>query len=230
MLKEQPLDPATRPFSGVIACHDVQVFRTRSRRIAAAACMSEGQLWDISNPASPRTVGRITRFRNSALDFWHGAAFTWDGRVVAFGDEALREDACRGRSSRVGNVWFYRVVRPGARTRLLGRYAVPRPQNGYCSIHLFNVVPTVTRRYIGVASAYSAGTTVFDFTNPARPRELAFFDPPDADTWSAYWNGSLVVANDIARGLDVFRLADARGRLPRTRAVDLRNPQTQEGR
>jgi hypothetical protein len=234
VLKEQPLDPRTHPHGHgagrpVIGCHDIQVYLSARRKLAAAACMSEGQLWDISDPASPRTVGRITRIQNPALDFWHSAAFTWDGRLVLFGDELLGEGGC-GRSERRGNIWIYRAVSPGAATRLLGRYAVPRTQRAYCSVHLFNVVPTGTRRYLAVASAYSGGTSVFEFTKPSAPRELAFFDPvsPAANTWSAYWYNGLVVSNDINRGVDVFRLTDRRGRAFGTRRFAMLNPQTQQ--
>ena len=232
VLKEQPLDSRTAPYEPqlgyrIVGCHDVQFFVRRTRKLAAAACMSEGQLWDVSDPANPRTVGPITRIRNPSVEFWHSAAFTWDGKVVLFGDEALRGSPHCARSSRSGDVWFYRAVRPGARTKLLGRYAIPREQAAYCSIHLFNVVPLRGRRYIAVASAYGAGTSVFDFTNPARPRELAFFDAPNANTWSTYWYNGLAVANDISRGLDVFRLTDAQGRPLGSRRLAAMNPQTQ---
>lgn len=233
LLKEQRLDPRTHPHGHgagppVVGCHDIQVYWSAKRKLAAAACMGEGQLWDISDPASPLTVGRISRVENNALDFFHSAVFTWDGRLVLFGDEVIGQAAC-GRSQRRGNIWVYRAASPGNALRLLGRYSVPRVQGSYCSVHLFNVVPTGSRRYLAVTSAYSAGTSVVDFTKPAAPREVAFFDPPDpaANTWASYWYNGLVVANDINRGLDVFRLTDRRGRALSTRRFAAMNPQTQ---
>ena len=233
LLKEQPLDPRTHPHghgagSPVVGCHDIQVYWTAKRKLAAAACMSEGQLWDISDPASPRTVGRISRVDNPALDFFHSAAFTWDGRLVLFGDEVLGRAGC-GRPERRGNIWIYRAATPGRALRLLGRYSVPRAQTSYCSVHLFNVVPTGNRRYLAVTSAYSGGTSVVDFTKPSAPREVAFFDPaaPAANTWASYWYNGLVVANDLERGLDVLRLTARRGRALGTRRFGAMNPQTQ---
>jgi hypothetical protein len=55
---------------------------------------------------------------------------------------------------------------------------------------------------------------VFDWTDPAHPREIAFFDrgPMDstkllgAGSWSAYWYNGYIVSSEIARGLDIFEL------------------------
>jgi len=51
-------------------------------------------------------------------------------------------------------------------------------------------------------------------TDPAHPREIAFFDrgPMDstkllgAGSWSAYWYNGYIVSSEIARGLDIFAL------------------------
>jgi hypothetical protein len=56
--------------------------------------------------------------------------------------------------------------------------------------------------------------SVFDFTDSARPVEIAFFDrgPLDASQlftggyWSTYWYNGHVYGSEIARGLDVFKL------------------------
>jgi hypothetical protein len=55
---------------------------------------------------------------------------------------------------------------------------------------------------------------VFDWTDAAHPREIAFFDrgPMDstkmvgAGTWSAYWYNGVIVGSEIARGLDIYEL------------------------
>jgi hypothetical protein len=61
---------------------------------------------------------------------------------------------------------------------------------------------------------YQGGLSVFDFTDSARPVEIAFFDrgPIDAEKlivgghWSTYWYNGHIYATEIVRGLDVFRL------------------------
>jgi hypothetical protein len=55
---------------------------------------------------------------------------------------------------------------------------------------------------------------VFDFTDPAHPIEIAFFDRgPVSDSalalagqWSTYWHNGFIYGSEIARGLDVLEL------------------------
>ena len=214
VLKEQPLDQDTvlwnatgNGASPVRGCHDITVYEfSKSRRVAAAACLSEGQLWDVSDPANPTTTvpGRHTHIRNPFVTtspappftgLWHTASFSWDGRVVLFTDEwqGGGAHACDGPQDTRGNTWFYDNVPPGTPAPLRGRYILPRPQlpTDICSQHNGNVIPT-NQGYIGVSSAYQGGTTVFDFSNvlsfppitnvglatpvPTVATEKAFFD------------------------------------------------------
>jgi len=41
-------------------------------------------------------------------------------------------------------------------------------------------------RYLLVNAFYRGGSSVIDFTNPRRPREIAFADMDGTNTWSAY--------------------------------------------
>jgi len=55
---------------------------------------------------------------------------------------------------------------------------------------------------------------VFDWTDPAHPKEIAFFDRGPVDStkltlsgsWSAYWYNGVIVSSEITRGLDIFEL------------------------
>src|SRR5690606_9278473 len=61
---------------------------------------------------------------------------------------------------------------------------------------------------------YQGGVSVFDFTDPRNPIEIAFFDrgPVDSTTavtagsWSAYWHNGYIYSSEIARGLDILEL------------------------
>jgi LVIVD repeat len=222
---------------GAVGCHDITAFTDPKVMIAAAACLSEGQLWDISDPANPKTLDPLghTHIRNEAIEIWHSAAFTWDATVVLFGDEhgGGLASGCTGSADTTGNIWFYKTVAPGSpEAPLLGRYALPRPQHPEaCTLHNFNVIPVNDNEaYIGVSSAYEGGTSVFDFTGlknaPAPPldspfaaptvgTEIAFFDasggdgPRHADTWSSYWYNDFIYAND---GLGSLRPTNPGGR------------------
>ena len=56
--------------------------------------------------------------------------------------------------------------------------------------------------------------SVFDFTDAAHPKEIAYFDrgPLSKDTlyvagsWSAYWYNGYIYSSEIARGLDILEL------------------------
>jgi hypothetical protein len=82
-----------------------------------------------------------------------------------------------------------------------------------CVAHNGSIIP-VPGRDIMVQGWYQGGVSVFDFTDSAKPVEIAFFDrgPIDAKTlitggyWSAYWYNGRIYGSEIARGMDVFRL------------------------
>jgi len=239
LLKEQPLhyDTVETVLNGHSfgqACHDITAFLGSRPPIAFAACIGEGQLWDISDPANPSTLGAHTHIRNLALRAWHSASFTWDGKVLAVSDES--SGRCLGAADTVGNMWFYKVVRPGTDAPLLGRYTPTRPHlQGECFPHNGNVIPT-NHGYIGVAPFWRGGTSVYDFTDPAAAREIAYFDPTGVDDdrgspqqWAAYWYNDYIFVSDYERGFDVFKLLDEKGKHYKARKWHHSNPQTQEG-
>ncbi|MDQ4052836.1 MAG: hypothetical protein M3237_09060 [Actinomycetota bacterium] len=215
---------------GFRGCHDISVFTAIDR--AAAACMSEGQIWDISDPEHPTTVSRVI---NSNVEFFHSASFTWDGSTVLFGDEAGggTQPRCRERDpDTLGAIWIYDVASLDASDgatveQPLSHFKIPRVQGDIarCTMHNFNVLP-IAGRYVGVSAAYSGGTTVFDFTDRANPVEVGHNDPHGANTWSSYWYNGFVYTNDTGRGFDAMLLSD-RARAQTVRLPYL-NPQTQE--
>ena len=210
-----------------IGCHDVGVFLPL--HLAAVACLSEAQLWDISDPLHPRTIARIQE-PDPGFEIWHSATWTWDGRYIVFGDES-ESGSCHGDQSEMdGRVWFYRLsdLRHG-RTTPVGSFLIPRDQGDeYCSAHMFNVVP-VKNRYLLVSSWYGGGVDVVDFTDPAHAAEVGYYDvetPEQGSHWAAYWYNRFVYGSDIPNGFDVFRYSGP----PRSGPVRLShlNPQTQE--
>jgi hypothetical protein len=204
IVRDYPLDADTAFFRGTLGsggtgakgCHDITTITEASetpesdprprRETAAAACLEEGQLWDISDPANPQTTGpghshiynpAITPANPVAGGLFHTASWTWDGEIILFTDEWQGGGAhgCDGSQDTRGNVWFYKAVPPGTpNVPVLGRYMIPRPQPAgeICTLHNGNVIPT-NDGYFGVSSSYEGGTSVFDFSgvedNPEIP-------------------------------------------------------------
>jgi hypothetical protein len=207
---------------GTIGCHDITAFTDPKVEVAAAACLTEGQLWDISDPLFPCTIDESchTHVDNSFVEIWHSSAFTWDSRIILFGDEHGGGSApgCLGTNDPTGNIWFYRNNGAGAPLDLVGRYALPRPQaTEECTLHNFSVIPINDNvRYRAVSSSYRGGTTVFDFTGLQQPEnlvpvlpadapvvatEVAFYDSQSGDgqggddAWSSYWYNNFIYVN-----------------------------------
>jgi hypothetical protein len=208
---------------GYRGCHDIGVFTGIDR--AAAACLEEGQIWDISDPVNPLVLRRIDE---PDVDIYHSGAFSWDGRVAIFGDEFEGGfgAGCRDPSSRVGRAWFHDV----ATGKTLSSFMIPRAQGSeICTVHNYNVMP-VSGRNILVSAWNLGGTSVIDFTDPRNPREIAYVDVQQAfggrGPWSSYWYNGFIYVSDRGRGLDIKLLSD------RLRAQAKRfpylNAQTQE--
>jgi hypothetical protein len=72
----------------------------------------------------------------------------------------------------------------------------------------------VPGRDIKAQAWYQGGLSIFDFTDPSKPVEIAFFDrgPVTGEElvsggyWSTYWFNGNVYGSEIARGFDVFEL------------------------
>jgi len=72
----------------------------------------------------------------------------------------------------------------------------------------------VPGRDIMAQAFYQGGATVFDFTDSANIKEIAYFDrgPIDAQRlvtggyWSVYYYNGFLYGSEIARGLDIFQL------------------------
>jgi hypothetical protein len=109
-----------------------------------------------------------------------------------------------------------------------------------CVAHNGMIVP-VPGRDLMVQAWYQGGVSIMDFTDPAKPVEIAAFDrgPIEdgklfvAGSWSAYWFNGRIYSSEIARGLDVLKLVPgdhlSAAEIAAAEAVrsDQINPQTQ---
>jgi hypothetical protein len=192
----QPVLTGTAP-----GCHDMTAFLAIHKM--AAMCATEGQLWDITDPANPDVAHPLV-IDDPGVNYWHSAEFTWDGQYVVTNDESFT-GTCQANGD--GKIRIWRVS-DGIQ---MSSFMIPRPQGSiYCSVHNGNIIP-VDGRYILVAAWYGGGTSVVDFTDPSNPREIAYYLATTgrgrSDAWSSYWYNGKIYTNDITRGLDVFNIA-----------------------
>jgi hypothetical protein len=193
-------------------CHDITVYQAIG--LAAGACSGNGLLIDIGNPAAPKRVAAVS---DPNFAYWHSATFSNDGSKVVFTDEWGGGQAphCQATDNRE---WGADAIftRSGHTLTQASYYKLPAPQTDKenCVAHNGSLVP-VPGRDILVQAWYQGGISVVDFTDAARPFEIAFFDRGPVDStalvsfggsWSAYWYNGHVVSSEIARGIDILSL------------------------
>ena len=197
---------------GPTQCHDITVYPAIG--LAGGACEGYGLLLDIKDPAHPVRIGAVS---DSNFSYWHSATFNNDGTKVLFSDEwgGGGQPKCRATDPRQWGADAIFTLDASRQMHFQGYYKLPAPQTPQenCVAHNGSLIP-IPGRDVMVQAWYQGGLSVFDFTDPAHAREIAFFDrgPVDANrmvlagSWSAYWYDGVIVSSEIARGLDVLEL------------------------
>lgn len=192
-------------------CHDITVFPEIG--LAAGACSGNGILLDISDPEHPRRTSDIF---DPDMAYWHSATFNNAGDKVVFTDEWGGGIGARCQATNPAT-WGANMVATIENRTLAGKsfHKLPSAQGETenCVAHNGMIIP-VPGRDLMVQAWYQGGVSIMDFTDPAKPVEIAFFDrgPIDASrlyvggSWSAYWLNGRIYSSEIARGLDVLRL------------------------
>jgi hypothetical protein len=148
--------------------------------------------------------------------YWHSATFNNDGTKVVFTDEwgGGGRPRCRAVDPLT---WGADAIYDIVDKKLVhkGYYKMPAAQTEQenCVAHNGSLIP-VPGRDIMVQSWYQGGLSVFDFTDSAKPKEIAYFDrgPINGEAmvsggyWSSYWYNGNIYGSEMARGIDVFRL------------------------
>ncbi|HEX9084487.1 MAG TPA: hypothetical protein VF836_07095, partial [Gemmatimonadaceae bacterium] len=201
----------TQTTSQTNQCHDITVYSAIG--LAAGACSGNGILLDIHDPVHPKRIAAVI---DPNFAYWHSATFNNDGTKVLFSDEWGGGMAPRCRATDKitwgADAIFYRA---GDKLTPAGHYKLPVAQTDQenCVAHNGSLIP-VPGRDIMTQAWYQGGVSVFDFTDPAHPKEIAFFDrgPMDATKlllggdWGTYWYNGYIYASEIDRGLDVLDL------------------------
>ena len=192
-------------------CHDITVYSAVG--LAAGACSGNGILLDIKDPVNPKRVDAVN---DPNYSYWHSATFSNDGSKVVFTDEWGGGLGARCRAndpSKWGADAIFNLK--DDKLSFANYYKMPAAQSDTenCVAHNGSLIP-VPGRDIEVQAWYQGGVSVMDFTDPAHPQEIAYFDRGPIDPkmlalggdWSAYWYNGSIYGSEIARGLDVFQL------------------------
>ena len=204
--------PGTQHTAQTNMCHDITVYSEIG--LAAGACSGNGILLDVRDPANPH---RIAEVMDPNFAYWHSATFSNDGKKVLFSDEwgGGTQPRCRvtDRPEWGADAIFTADAKHNLHFASYYKLPAPQTETENCVAHNGSIIP-VPGRDIMVQAWYQGGVSVFDFTDPAHPQEIAFFDRgPMSDSalylsgyWSTYWYNGRIYGSEIGRGLDVFEL------------------------
>ena len=203
--------PGVSPIASTRQCHDITVYP--SLGLAGGACQGHGFLLDIKDPVNPVRIDAVS---DSNFAFWHSATFNNDGTSILFSDEWGGGSAPRCRASDKKE-WGSNAIFAIENRKMVFKsyYKLPAAQtsNENCVAHNGSLIP-IPGRDVMIQGWYQGGISVFDWTDPANPIEIASFDRGPVDStrlvsggsWSAYWYNGAIFSSEIARGLDIAEL------------------------
>ena len=197
--------------AGPDQCHDITLYPEIG--LAGGACEGYGLLIDITDPENPT---RLAATSDVNFSYWHSATFNNEGTKVLFTDEwgGGREAKCRATDPvEWGADAIFTIEGDGLVFQSYYKLPAAQTPQENCVAHNGSLLP-IPGRDVMVQSWYQGGISIFDWTDPRNPTEIAFFDrgPVDANevamggSWSAYWYNGVIVSSEIARGLDIFEL------------------------
>jgi hypothetical protein len=207
-----PAQSGNGPRPGPTQCHDITNYPAIG--LAGGACEGYGLLLDISDPVNPRRMAAVS---DSNFSYWHSATFNNDGTKVLFSDEwgGGGGPKCRDTDPKEwGADAIFTIENRQMHFQSYYKLTAPQTSLENCVAHNGSLIP-IPGRDVMVQAWYQGGISVFDWTDAAHPKEIAFFDrgPVDAThmasggSWSIYWYNGVMVSSEIARGLDIFELA-----------------------
>jgi hypothetical protein len=199
------------PRRGPTQCHDITVYPAVG--YAGGACEGYGFLLDIRDPAQPVRVAAVS---DSNFSYWHSATFNNDGTKLLFSDEwgGGGQPKCRATDPKDwGADAIFTIEGNSLKFQSYYKMLAPQTAQENCVAHNGSLIP-IPGRDVMVQAWYQGGVSVFDWTDAAHPKEIAFFDRGPVDStrmasggsWSVYWYNGVMVSSEIARGLDIFEL------------------------
>jgi hypothetical protein len=195
-------------------CHDISFHISKKKKLgfcAGAIGTGEVQIWDVSDPLKPTSIGKIV---NPAIQYSHYATASSDGKLLAIDDEAFAAHECRSGQSPTGRVWIYDISNPMAPIPQ-GSFAAKRGGDDVGFGHYLGWVPSWCLSHgldwqpgthnIAV-TWFTGGVSVLNADSPVNPTEIGYFQAEDSATYSALWHAGRLFTNDMVRGVDSFTL------------------------
>jgi hypothetical protein len=199
------------PNAGPTQCHDITLYPAIG--LAGGACEGYGLLLDISDPIHPKRIAAVS---DSNFSYWHSATFNNAGTKLLFSDEwgGGGQPKCRATDPKEWGADAIFTIKD--RTLTFDAYykmLAPQTLQENCVAHNGSLIP-IPGRDVMVQAWYQGGISVFDWTDAAHPKEIAFFDRGPVDStkmgdggeWSVYWYNGVIVGSEISRGLDILDL------------------------
>ncbi|HEV8456127.1 MAG TPA: hypothetical protein VGQ24_14605, partial [Gemmatimonadales bacterium] len=197
--------------AGPTQCHDITLYPEIG--LGGGACAGYGLLLDIRDPANPQRIGAAS---DSNFSYWHSATFNNQGSKILFSDEwggGMQPKCRRTDKPEWGADALFTIN--NRKMQFQSYYKLPAPQTTEenCVAHNGSLIP-IPGRDVMVQAWYQGGVSVFDWTDPKHPKEIAYFDRGPWDPaklelggyWSTYWYNGYIYGSEILRGLDIFEL------------------------
>ena len=214
---------ATVPIDGT-AFHDSWVNRRPDgKTLLYAASISAADVLDITDPAKPQKLQRIY---DPEVGIQHETQINFTRDIIMTSDEygggaagptcgkSPTADATYmapvvGAPQDYGALHFYKATETGLFSLegvdKLGTFNIPFQQNSDalngCTAHVYEQAPDANRLSI---AWYGRGTRIVDFSEMP-PKQIGYFIPTDANTWSAKPHRGYIFTSDLARGMDVLQ-------------------------
>ena len=164
---------------GPTQCHDITAYPAVG--LAGGACGGYGLLLDIHDPAHPVRISQVTDTNMAA---WHSVTFNNDGSKILFSDEwgGGSQPRCRASDHHEWGADAIYTLANGTMT-FQSYYKMSAPQTIYenCVAHNGSLIP-IPGRDVMVQGWYQGGISVFDWTDGAHPKEVAYFDRGPLDS------------------------------------------------
>ncbi|MDP9067530.1 MAG: hypothetical protein M3N53_04145 [Actinomycetota bacterium] len=197
------------PTGSSTGCHDFSFHLSKKAKLGFCAGYGGFGIWDVSNPLEPKVISTI---RNPQIQFNHFAVPSYDGKLLAIDDEAFALHTCKGTPSPTGRAWIYDISDP-ASPKLQSSITPPRGgdatgvgtypgwTSSWCLSHGLDWQPGTHNLAI---TWFTGGVSVHNLDEATAPKEVAYFQAADSNTYSALWHQGRLFTNDMKRGLDVF--------------------------